>query len=120
MSFAAALKLVRPRPCAETDLSDLLSIVVHSLPVDPDHYPELGKSDVDVDLFCVRHSALHFAKTAGQLAAVAEDVDHGGTVDKDRIARIAAAGLVNSLKLANEVGLTATEVCELVLLKLGR
>jgi len=120
MRLAAAPKLAHPFQSAETDLSDLLSIVAEGLPVDADHYPDLADASVNADRFCIRHSALHFAKTAGQLAAVAENYDHGGHVDRDRIAVIAASSLINSLKLANEIGLSAVEMCSLVALKLSR
>jgi hypothetical protein len=118
--MTAALAPAHPRQSVETDVADLLLIIAEGLPVDSDHYPELPSEGSDVDRFCIRHSALHFAKTAGQLAAVAEATDHGGTLDRSRIAQIAAASLVNSLKLANEIGLSASEMCALVSLKLSR
>ncbi len=35
--------------------------------------------------FAIRHSAIHFAKTAGKIAAVSEDADHGGKIKIDEL-----------------------------------
>lgn len=92
-------------------LDELINLVSDLFPVDETHYPDLrshqGRETVE---FCLRHSALHFSKTAGRLAAWVEDADHGKYAKIDALEAIVAAGLINSLKLADEIGISGTEI----------
>jgi hypothetical protein len=62
--------------------------------------------------FLVNHSLLHVTKTLGKLAAACEDYDHkGSSASRVQEAEDAAIRLfVNSLKLAQEAGLTAEDL----------
>lgn len=82
-----------------------------ALPVDKAHYPALPDHDDNhVLAFCVTHSALHFSKTSGQLAALAEKMDHGASPDISEATKIVANSLVNTLKLAEELSIPTESI----------
>lgn len=96
---------------ASESLDSLIQLVSELLPVDRHHYPDVPSSDLSETVtFCLHHSALHFSKTAGRLAAFVEDADHGRFDQIQALEAIVAASLVNSLKLAEEIGLTGSEI----------
>ncbi len=75
------------------------------------NYPELAKlSGEERVKFDVRHCALHSVKLAGKLAAVSEDADHGGSLDTEKVKKLAVKELINALVLADRVGLSADEL----------
>ncbi len=103
---------------ASETLDALMELVSELLPVNRSAYPELPVANLsDTVTFCLRHSALHFTKTAGHLAAFVEDADHGRYAKFQTLEGIVAASLVNSLKLADEIGLTGSDIIEAVKLK---
>jgi hypothetical protein len=94
-----------------SDVEMLMGLVLKSLPVDTQRYPAIAPLDGrELQIFCVRHSALHFSKTAGQLAELAEAIDHGAELKTEALRKIAISSLVNALKLADEVGLSGSEM----------
>ena len=90
-------------------IDELRSFVIDALPVTRAHYPSLS-DDSDVVAFCVKHSALHFSKTSGQLAALAEKLDHGLYPDLSEATKIVANSLVNTLKLAEELSISTESI----------
>jgi len=90
-------------------LDELRSFVVAALPVNAMNYPKLP-TDSDAVVFCVKHSALHFSKTSGQLAALAEQMDHGEPADLSAATKIVANSLVNALKLAEELSIPTENI----------
>lgn len=81
----------------------------------PERYPELaGATPEEYLRFVIRHSALHFAKTAGKVAAVSEDIDHGGELDKESLKINVAKSLINTLYLAGQIGMDEAELTKLV------
>lgn len=99
-------------------LDDLIDLISDLLPVNKDVYPELATRDqAEAISFCLRHSALHFSKTAGKLAAFVEDADHGKYAKIQTLQAIVAASLVNSLKLADEIGISGPDIVEQIKLK---
>lgn len=99
-------------------LNSLIDLISDLLPVDERVYPELAKRSPDQAVtFCLRHSALHFSKTAGKLAAFVEGADHGKYDRIQVLQAIVAASLVNSLKLADEIGFTGDEIVNQIKLK---
>ena len=92
-------------------ITDLRFFVSQSIPVSENHYPNLMQ-DSSVTAFCVRHSALHFSKTSGQLAALAEMMDHGHQADIHAATKIVANSLVNALKLAEELNISTDKILE--------
>lgn len=89
-------------------IDDLRCYVAAILPVDVAHYPSLPENCVTA--FCVKHSALHFSKTSGQLAALAESMDHGLSPDLSEATKIVANSLVNALKLAEELSISTDSI----------
>lgn len=105
---------------ASETLDNLIDLIADLLPVDEKTYPELAnRGQVESLTFCLRHSALHFSKTAGRLAAFVEDADHGKYDRIQTLQTIVAASLVNSLKLADEIGLSGPEIIEVIRSKFG-
>lgn len=100
---------------ASESLDSLMYFVSDLLPVDAQQYPSAPlSSQSDAINFCLHHSALHFSKTAGRLAAFVEDADHGHFAKIQTLEGIVAASIVNSLKLAEEIGLTGSEIMQAV------
>ena len=96
---------------ASESLDSLMSFVSYLLPVDNQHYPSAPlASQSDAINFCLHHSALHFSKTAGSLAAFVESADHGHFPRIQTLENIVASSIVNSLKLAEEIGITGSEI----------
>lgn len=92
-------------------LDSLIDMVSDFLPVDSAHYPNLSRyASGETVEFCIRHSALHFTKTAGKLASWIEDADHGNYRQIDTLEAVVVAGLVNSLKLADEIGVSGADI----------
>lgn len=105
---------------ASETLDSLIDLIADLLPVDEKTYPELADRDqAEAITFCLRHSALHFSKTAGRLAAFVEDADHGKYDRIQTLQTIVAASLVNSLKLADEIGLSGPEIIHVIQSKFG-
>lgn len=101
-------------------LDTLIDLIAELLPVDEHTYPEIAHCDhAEAISFCLRHSALHFSKTAGRLAAFVEDADHGKYSQIQALQAIVAASLVNSLKLADEIGISGLEIVDQIKGKFG-
>lgn len=96
-------------PAVANRIDELRTFVVEALPVTKSQYPSLPEPD-HVVAFCVKHSALHFSKTSGQLAALAERMDHGGNPDLSEATKIVANSLVNALKLAEELSISTESI----------
>lgn len=105
-------------------LQQVMTHIAQMWRCDPDRYPALREMTPDQRLnFLVKHSLMHISKSTGVLGAECENFDHhGGFPDytgKVRspnapVLQTAAVKLfVNSLKLAEEVGLSAEDLLEL-------
>lgn len=94
-------------------ISELRTFVIDALPVTKKQYPSLPEPD-HVVAFCVKHSALHFSKTSGQLAALAEQMDHGANPDLSEATKIVANSLVNTLKLAEELSISTESIMSFI------
>ena len=96
---------------ASDTLDSLIEYVSALLPVTNHQYPDIeSRSRGEALGFCLRHSALHFSKTAGRLAAFVEGVDHGKFEEIQKLQAIVAASLINSLKLADEIGISGPQI----------
>ena len=106
---------------AVTTFDQLIDAVSVLLPVNRVQYPDLPQQlSGDVMQFCLRHSALHFSKTAGRLAAFVEDADHGSFQEIEKLEGIVAASLINSFKLADEIGLSGSRLVESIRLRFSQ
>ena len=93
------------------DLDKLIEFVGRHFVFDEQIYPELKGANEEKRLaFAVRHSALHFSKTAGKVAAVSEDVDHGGELDIETVKENIPKAIISTLKLAEIVGMKGDEI----------
>lgn len=97
------------------DLAALMATVQAGFPFTQDRYPngDLGTPE-KTRAFAVRHSSVHMAKTGGQIAAEAEKYDHGNQINEAKLKIAVAKMLVNTLNLANILGVTAEELQDLV------
>ena len=78
-------------------------------------YPELKNTTEEEMLhFAIRHSALHFAKTAGRIATLSEDADHGGLIDMADLKKNTAKALINALRLAALINLNEAEMVNII------
>jgi hypothetical protein len=103
-----------------SSVDELIRLIAECLPVNGRVYPEAGAFDDAERLrFSVRHSALHFAKTAGQLAAVAEAADHGAEIRIEALRKITANSLVNAFRMAEVVGLSHADLNAFIAKKYG-
>lgn len=93
------------------NLDKLIKFIAEHFKFDAATYPELeGVSEERRLLFAIRHSALHFSKTTGKIAAVSEDTDHGEVLDIESIKENVPKALINTLRLAELVGMTEIEI----------
>lgn len=96
-------------------IDNLIDLIAKNFVFDWDTYPELkGVSEKERLEFTIRHSALHFSKTAGKVAAVSEDADHGGGLDVDVIKENVSKALINTLRLAELVGMSEDDLVKAV------
>ena len=78
-------------------------------------YPELeGVSEDEHLKFAIRHIALHFAKTAGKITAVSENVDHGEPLNVAQLKLNIAKSLINTLRLAELVHLSEDDLQKMI------
>ncbi len=93
------------------DLDALISLICRHFTFTAAVYPELhGMSEERRLAFALRHSALHFAKTAGKISAVSERVDHGEDIDMNELRQNVHKALINTLRLADLVGLSGKDL----------
>lgn len=65
---------------------------------------------VDKKAFALSHSVHHMQKSVGKLAAECERYDHGGKLDDAAIKEGVVKMFINSVKLAEEMGINAEEL----------
>jgi len=66
-------------------MNELIAYITDNYPFVEEKYPELKDATEQGRLkFAIRHLALHFSKTAGKIAAVSEDADHGEEIDIEK------------------------------------
>jgi hypothetical protein len=82
----------------------------------PDRYPEMKDMNEEEKLrFVLRHSALHFSKTAGKIASASENTDHGEKLQLENLKRNTAKSLINTLYLAGQLKMTEKELGTMVI-----
>jgi hypothetical protein len=93
------------------DIDTLIAFVAAHHQFNGEKYPELLEKDEKQRLiFALRHTALHFSKTAGKIAAVSERVDHGEDIDVDELRINTSKALANTLRLAELIGLSGDDL----------
>jgi hypothetical protein len=98
-------------------LSSLMKFIAGKYKFNGDEY-----SDSDFDnltyyqqrVFMVNHSVLHMNKSLGRIAGEVEGADHGVVMDNELLREATVKMIINSLRLAEAVGLTPEDVRRLV------
>lgn len=93
------------------DIDKLIKYIAEHFVFDENTYPELANAtDREKHDFAIRHLSLHFSKTAGNISSVSESADHGEEVDIDKIKENIPKSLINTLRLAELVGMREEEI----------
>ena len=90
------------------DLAHVMELVCAKWQFNAETYPELqGVTEEEaIRKFAIRHVALHQMKSLCKAAAFSEVSDHGGELDSKELEELAVKMLVNTLRLADLIGLT--------------
>ena len=97
------------------NLDSLIKYIALHFQFNEKKYPELkGATEEEILRFAIRHSALHFSKTAGKIATSSEGIDHGGRLDAEELKSNTAKSLINTLRLAELLGMSGSELVKLV------
>ena len=98
-----------------TELVALMTHIGDRYTFTPEQYPALkGKTPEQRRAFAVNHNVLHMLKSVGRLAGESERYDHGGKMDGDALREGVVKMLINTLKLAEELGLSAQDLADSV------
>ncbi len=99
----------------ENNLDSLIQYIAEKHKFNGDKYPEIqDASREEILRFAIKHSALHYAKTAGKIAATSEDTDHGEEADFESLKINVAKSLINTLRLAELLEMNEKELLEKV------
>ena len=92
-------------------LSMLMEFVGSRYKFTSENYPALKKkSPEQIKAFAVGHSAHHMMKSLGRISAECEAYDHGGVMNQELLHEATVKMLINTLKLAEELGISAGEL----------
>ncbi len=98
-----------------TDLKSLMDFINQRYRFNEQTYPGIAEPiNAHGGRFAVNHSVLHMNKSLGAIAAQVEAADHGGEMDEAALETATTKMLVNVLKLASELGLTAEDLAAAV------
>ncbi len=96
---------------SEPTLASLMSLIGDKYTFTNEHYPHVDLSTPEkVRVFAIAHSLLHMNKSLGRIATEREALDHGGTMDDEKLRITTAKMLVNTLKLAEELGMSSEDL----------
>jgi hypothetical protein len=96
---------------ATADLAYLMNFIGVWFPFTQENYPNGDLSTPEkARAFAVRHSQAHMSKSVGKIAAEAEEYDHGGVMDDEKLRVAATKMIVSALNFANALGMSAEEV----------
>lgn len=93
------------------DFDTLIKYISDHFIFNENKYPELAGADEHKRfLFALRHSALHFSKTAGNIAAISEQADHGAPVDLNNLKTQTIKALINTFRLAELIDINGEQL----------
>ncbi len=76
-----------------------------------DRYPLIARlSPQERKAFAVSHSVHHMIKSIGKLSGECEAFDHGGALNEEVLREATVKMFINTLKLAEEIGMTADDL----------
>ena len=97
------------------NIDELIKYISEHFVFDEKNYPELkGKDKTEILKFAIRHSALHFSKTAGKIATISEDIDHGKEMDIEDLKTNISKSLINTLRLAELAGMSEKDFVQFI------
>jgi len=103
------------------DIDKLIKFIAKYFPFDEKTYPELKGANKEKHLiFAIRHSAIHFAKTAGKIAAVSEDADHNRKIKIGELKENTSKSLINTLRLAELLNMSEDDLISAIEKKFGK
>ncbi len=99
-----------------TNLQQIMDFIESKYVFSEENYPSLkGWSEAQRQAFAITHSVLHMNKSVGRIAGECESYDHGGDGPNNAIVREATVKmLINTLKLAEELGMTAEDLAKAI------
>ena len=93
------------------DLVSLMNFIGDRYTFTDAHYPELLEStETHKRAFAIRHSLLHMNKVTGVIATEVEGAEHGGEMDREKLKVAVTKMLINTIKLAEELGMSPAEL----------
>ncbi len=97
-------------------LDQLIEFIVKNYQFNPTRYPDLANgTEAMKKLFPINHLGLHFTEQAGKIAGLLEDAGHEGkSLNMDGLKEQVYKSLINTLRLAELVGMTGIELEEMV------
>ena len=99
----------------EGQLDDIIKKIVPHYQFNETDYPETKHLDENQRrLFGIRHLAQHFSKTAGKIVAQTEPIDHGGSPDFQELKIDVAKSLINTLRLAELIGMNEKDFTDFI------
>ena len=99
----------------ESTLAFLMAFIKARYTFTNEHYPNADLSTAEkVHAFAVSHSLKHMIKSVGKIAAETEAQDHGGTMNEENLRIATAKMLVNTLNLAEELGMSPDDLSAMV------
>jgi len=98
-----------------SDLASLMPFIAERYVFDSKSYPGFDDlSPAQQRLFMVNHSVLHMNKSLGRIAGEVEAADHGDLIKHEELIVATMKMVVNSLRLAEALGLSPDEVAKRV------
>lgn len=99
----------------EPTLASLMDFIGARYTFTNENYPNVDLSTPEkIRAFAVSHSLKHISKSAGKIATETEAQDHGGMMNEENLRIATAKMLVNTLKLAEELGMSPDELGAMV------
>jgi hypothetical protein len=92
-------------------VSELMRFIGSRYVFNRDNYPGIeGMSQEEKRAFAVSHSAHHMTKSLGRISAECESWDYGNRMNEESLREATVKMLINTLKLAEELGISAGEL----------
>jgi hypothetical protein len=99
-------------------IQQLMELIGSKYVFKEENYPAMkGMTEEQKKVFALNHSILHMQKSIGKLAEVCEKYDHTGEYvpgSMDQVSEATVKMVINSLKLAQEIGFNGFELSERV------
>jgi hypothetical protein len=94
-----------------SDIEILMKCIGEHYVFTNDHYPNaLLETPEQQRHFATAHTLMHMNKALGKIATEVESADHGGQLDVNILHEATLKMLINTLKLAEELGLSAEDI----------